>query len=348
MVTPDRPAFRPRTLAETVADQEDLDALCAPRPVPPTEEPYPWNTAYGHDRIIKEYAGLPASYRLRIAMPHGVSYGKSSMFVPRESVPVLGYVREEERRRYRDLGVRGRLWPMALPYVYLLDLLAAELTEPPVRQGTIFFPPHSGPQGAVVVDHQRIVAKLAELPAERHPVTVCVYHEDHHLGLHRPYLEAGFRVVSAGHSYDPVFLSRLHHLFTLHPLDEPVFVLTCDNVTDLDFGLLSDDYEALGSPTGLLVGVRPVSGLEGDYIFHVGPRVTEIDRHRPSEVYSSGIQVLNPGATSRLCRPAEDFYGIWNQLIAADRLRLSSVRPERWLTVDTVADLDRLASGETS
>lgn len=128
----------------------------------------------------------------------------------------------------------------------------------------------------------------------------------------------------------------------LSTLDEPVFVLTCDNVTDIDFKELEDDYFAAGAPAGMLVPVKPVPGLEGDYIFHHGRRVTALDRNRPAETYCSGIQVLNPRAVARIASGEGDFYAVWTALIAAEALLVSSVCPRKWISVDTMGDLQRL------
>ena len=126
----------------------------------------------------------------------------------------------------------------------------------------------------------------------------------------------------------------------LGDIDEPVFVLTCDNVTDLDFQALAEDYFALGEPGCLLVPVTPVPGIDGDYIFHDGPVVTELSRTRPAETYGSGIQVLNPARINRLCSGEGDFGTVWNELIAERQLYMSSVRPQKWFSVDTPEQLE--------
>jgi NDP-sugar pyrophosphorylase family protein len=134
----------------------------------------------------------------------------------------------------------------------------------------------------------------------------------------------------------------------LRHVDEPIFVLTCDNITDLDFGVLENDYFAQGAPAGMLVPVRPVHGLAGDYIFSEDQLVTRVDRHLPSDAYCSGIQILNPARVNRLTTEGEDFYDVWRQLIGIRQLRRSNVFPRRWFTVDTVEDLARLdAIGST-
>ncbi len=128
----------------------------------------------------------------------------------------------------------------------------------------------------------------------------------------------------------------------LRDLNEPICVLTCDNVVDIDVDLLEDDYFGLGQPAGMLVPVVPVPGLEGDYIFHHNHVVSEVNREKPSQLYCSGIQVLNPFKINQLTKELGDFYSVWNQLIGQQQLFVSSVYPKRWFSVDTVEHLEML------
>lgn len=128
----------------------------------------------------------------------------------------------------------------------------------------------------------------------------------------------------------------------LKSLDEPVFVLTCDNVVDLDFELLEESYLSLDSPPCMLVPVRPVAGLEGDYIFSEGHVVTEISRLRETPIYCSGIQVLNPRRLNQITTEGENFYDVWRQLIEQRQLMVSSVYPKKWFAVDTIEQLASL------
>lgn len=125
-------------------------------------------------------------------------------------------------------------------------------------------------------------------------------------------------------------------------LNEPIVVLTCDNVIDLDFELLSKDYFSLGQPACMLVPVKPILGLEGDYIFQTNNRVTELSRSKQSDIYCSGIQVLNPSKVNSLTESTEDFYNLWSQLIKKDNLLCSNIYPKKWFTVDTMQQLTQL------
>ena len=125
----------------------------------------------------------------------------------------------------------------------------------------------------------------------------------------------------------------------LKDLNEAVVVLTCDNVVDIDVELLGEDYERLGAPACMLVPVIPVPGLEGDYIFHRDGVVTELNRHKVSDIYCSGIQVINPFKVNSLSEDGGDFYSVWNQLIVRQQLLVSSVYPNKWFAIDTLEHL---------
>jgi NDP-sugar pyrophosphorylase family protein len=128
----------------------------------------------------------------------------------------------------------------------------------------------------------------------------------------------------------------------LRTLDEPMFVLTCDNVTDIDFQSLERDYFAADAPPCMIVPVRPVDGVDGDYIVHEQQVVTALSREQPTDLYASGIQIVNPARINQLCPGGETFYDVWRPLIARRLLRVSSVTPQAWFSVDTLADLQKL------
>jgi NDP-sugar pyrophosphorylase family protein len=128
----------------------------------------------------------------------------------------------------------------------------------------------------------------------------------------------------------------------LKHLDEPMFVLTCDNVIELDFWQLEREYYHYRQPACMVVPVEPVPGLQGDYILQENNVITKLSRHQTSDQYCSGIQVINPAKINRLTHPVDDFYSVWQQLIAQGQLYSSDVYPKRWFTVDTFDQLCKL------
>jgi NDP-sugar pyrophosphorylase family protein len=130
-------------------------------------------------------------------------------------------------------------------------------------------------------------------------------------------------------------------------VNEPVAVLTCDNVVDLDFTFLAAEYNAAGCPACMVVPVTPVPHLEGDYVFAEAGVVSALDRHRVSEAYCSGIQVVNPARINSLTGPLDNFYDVWRQLIALREVRASALYPRRWFAVDTLEQLNSLNGART-
>lgn len=136
------------------------------------------------------------------------------------------------------------------------------------------------------------------------------------------------------------------HNTLLSYVDEPIYVMTCDNITKLNFKMLEEDYHHLNAPPCMLVGVEPIPELEGDYIFHDNNRVYKLDRKEQASLYCSGIQIINPCQVKKKTNNSGDFYDIWKQLIKHDQLFVSSVLPDKWFSVDTIEQLKRANSLE--
>ena len=125
-------------------------------------------------------------------------------------------------------------------------------------------------------------------------------------------------------------------------LNKPLFVLTCDNVTNINFIKIEKDYLKLGKPVCMLIPVHPISGLDGDFIFRKKNIVSRLTRNIKSDIYCSGVQILNPYIINRITKPCDDFKKLWSQLIKKRKLYVSNYMPSKWFTVDKVNDLKRL------
>ena len=125
-------------------------------------------------------------------------------------------------------------------------------------------------------------------------------------------------------------------------INEPIIVLTCDNIIELDMDSLSKDYFAQGEPACMIVSVKPVAGLEGDYIFKdENNLINELNRNKISEVYCSGIQILNPSKINGLVSNTEDFYDVWKTLIEKKEIKCSNIQPSKWMSIDTLDQLNK-------
>ncbi len=128
--------------------------------------------------------------------------------------------------------------------------------------------------------------------------------------------------------------------FPFKNLNEPVFVLTCDNITNINFDLIEKDYFKKGKPECFLIPVRPVKKLEGDFIHRKKNIVTRLSRKIKSDIYCSGIQIVNPFKINKLVKNTYDFKYVWRELIKKKKLKVSDVLPKNWFTIDNLRQLN--------
>ena len=70
--------------------------------------------------------------------------------------------------------------------------------------------------------------------------------------------------------------------------------------------------------------------------------MTELNRTKQSDIYCSGIQIINPAKINQLTREKEDFYSLWTQLIAKEQVIASRIYPKTWFSVDTMEQLGEI------
>ena len=128
--------------------------------------------------------------------------------------------------------------------------------------------------------------------------------------------------------------------FPFNLLNEPIVVLTCDNITNIDFKLLKKDYIQKKSPPCFLIPVKPIKKLDGDYIHSKKNIVKKLSRKNKSDIYCSGIQIINPYQINKLVNKTKDFNALWNQLIKKNKLYVSDIIPKQWFTIDKIEHLN--------
>lgn len=197
-----------------LSEADDIERLCRPRELR-TAELFEPNAFYGNDRVLKQYADLPPDQPLKAVVPHGIVLDRSYVWERERAAllpAVLAYSDDRAQaytRATRKLPIRS-----AAPFAYMPKLLGE--IPPGERSGTLFFPSHSSHRATANADFAGVADALMRLDAKYQPVTVCIYWRDHELGRHRPFLERGLHVVSAGHIFDSSFLFRLFHLCQRH------------------------------------------------------------------------------------------------------------------------------------
>ena len=124
--------------------------------------------------------------------------------------------------------------------------------------------------------------------------------------------------------------------------DSPLYVLTCDNVTNIDFKKIQRDYYKKGKPLCMIIPTKPIKGLAWDYIFKKKNIITRLSRKNKSNIYCTGIQVLNPKKINEKIKATNDFNILWKRLIKIKQLYVSDVMPKKWYTVDNLDNYKKL------
>jgi hypothetical protein len=195
-------------------DQANLEELCAERPLDWDEYAH-MNEFHGNAIVIKQYAELPLDEPLPFAIEHAIPYDLSKAYEYDLQCGLSVYlaVREESAGIYQRAGMPV-VHTIGSTYLYAkawFRRLHPEVSEVK-RRGTLVFPDKSTLLMDTDFDREAFAKRLVELPAEYQPVVVCTYWKDYVRQLHKPYEDAGLRVVSCGHLRDGQFLLRLHDL----------------------------------------------------------------------------------------------------------------------------------------
>lgn len=191
--------------------------LAAPIPYYPIEFVKDSNF-YGQSYAIKEYACMR---KLEYAIEHGLYYD--------DYIPYASFCRTIRKiitfSTHRKRVIQSRLNKPVVaigPYIHYASpfLSATEIADIKKKYGKIllFFPSHSCVEGMQPYDVEKTIAELKAICLKGGFQTVFVnmyYYDILHMDYVKYYLNAGFKVVTAGHRLDIYFLSRLKSIIEL-------------------------------------------------------------------------------------------------------------------------------------
>lgn len=195
-------------------DQENLPSLCRDRPLATSEIHAP-NDFYGQAAVLKKYAGLPDRYPLKAVLEHGLFFDDWIWDVDRSARLPLFFSNSKFRSEIHRRETGKPSIPIGFGYLYAMasfNSITGGESDRAIREGTVVFPSHSTHHVKAVYDHEAYSGTLDALPERCKPVTVCIYWKDFLHGYHLPYEKKGFRIVTAGHIYDPDFLYRFYDI----------------------------------------------------------------------------------------------------------------------------------------
>ena len=127
----------------------------------------------------------------------------------------------------------------------------------------------------------------------------------------------------------------------LRNIEGPLFVFTCDNLVNLEYDKYFNDYKSFNSPSCMVIPVKPVKGIKGDYIFHKNYRVNAIKRDKISDIYCSGVQIIDTKKINSKVKQKNNFMDLWLELINLQELYVSQHIASDWYSIDDMDHLER-------
>lgn len=132
----------------------------------------------------------------------------------------------------------------------------------------------------------------------------------------------------------------LYNSFVKH-INEPIIVSPCDMVMDIDMEKVYENYVALDNPTIMVVGVKPIKDIEGDFVeYNTTNNITNLTREKTTDRYCSGLQIINPYRLNELTSKCDNFYDVWKQLMEISHLKISNITPNNWSCYDDYKNID--------
>ena len=202
------------SLAQCEEDWSDIQNLCNERGI--GRRDWRSDVGYGLMDVYLDAAGLQSDYCPDANVMHGLFLGMTDQWYLQSeanfrSVPVLIVHNEPDREHLqRVLGPAKKVVILPHPFHYLIQ--SYQSVKKPERTGSVFFFPHSLGQTIPLVPVDYTLQKLCDLPAEYHPIDICLHVADVGEVLIAKVKSYGFGLVGCGHRHDPRFLHRFYWL----------------------------------------------------------------------------------------------------------------------------------------
>gem|GEM_PF-106570 len=186
-----------------------------------TPELHPSNDFYGFAALLKRYAGVLPEYQIKAVIEHGPTMGFGIWDVDVKSklpaiLPMSCY-----RVQFLKKKTAQAIIPIGPMITYAEHYLSnEELQKEKKRIGKnlLAFPAHSTHHVDSEYDvhaHSRFLEKIGR---DFDTITICLSWKDVLLGKAELYRQHGFECVTAGHMFDPLFMSRLKSIIELATL----------------------------------------------------------------------------------------------------------------------------------
>jgi len=172
-----------------------------------TIEKHQWNDFYGNAEILKKYIGLN-QISLSNVIEHAVMLDDNIWHIDKNSIFKTVFVCSDFRKEVYKNSTNKYIFNIG-PMINYVEIDKTKY----ISSGSIYFLPHSSHELKCNFNFDEIIFELNNLPIDIRPEYVCLYWKDIQYGHHNLFVEKGFKILSAGHIYDKLFLYRLKEIF---------------------------------------------------------------------------------------------------------------------------------------
>ena len=176
------------------------------------------NLFYNHAGIIKEYAGFNKKIQLPFAIEHS-PYLNNYVWDVDINTDTFGIITFSDYRCDVLSKATTKLVIPIGPYIHyaksFLSIKEFEQEKKKLGKTLLVFPAHSTHFHGVSYDYQQDVNFLLKIGKDFDSILVCLYWKDIIAGKANNYRNSRFKIVTAGHIFDPHFLNRLKTIIQL-------------------------------------------------------------------------------------------------------------------------------------
>lgn len=243
---------------------------------------YSFNAYYGIVYWIKKAEGIPKRCRLEAGIEHGIGTYCQDFWEPllsQNKIYVFGSARDEflmQLHPDKEL-IHHKNFMAYVKNAYCPFKI--RVMKKKLGKTLLCFPTHSTHHVVDRFDQSLLIQEIEKIKVEHNydTVLVSVYWKDIHEGRHQEYLNAGYKVVTMGHIFDPNFLIRLKTVLSMSDMvitngvgshigyaiyenvpvylfDVPIEHVALDNQIDFSSYGLTDEYLRFASDFKILFG----------------------------------------------------------------------------------------------
>tara|TARA_B100001250_G_scaffold414594_1_gene454275 strand:+ start:1322 stop:2002 length:681 start_codon:yes stop_codon:yes gene_type:complete len=126
-------------------------------------------------------------------------------------------------------------------------------------------------------------------------------------------------------------------------IKEYVLLTTCDSIIDLNMSFLTKEIKKNKNSPCIIVAIRPDKKFKGDYIVSKKFKVLNISRRKKTNLFASGIQIINPNKVKKLTKNSKinNFNELWKVLIKKKKLHHTKIFNKKWSSFDTMHQIKK-------